>query len=116
MLATPVLRHIVSNDALTRGLGDAEARILVEWLVEQAELFALAGLSESNLSSEVERLCRRGRAISRFVVLWCHDGQRGAACQLAGAERFSWPLPTSSCVDPCELMESILDFETRAAA
>src|SRR5438132_8189550 len=38
MQANPLLHHILDDDALTRCLGDAEARVLVEWLVEQAEL------------------------------------------------------------------------------
>ena len=40
MLAKRLLSHILDNEALTRGLGDPEARLLVEWLVEQAERLA----------------------------------------------------------------------------
>lgn len=116
MLAKPVLSHIVSNDALTRGLGDPEARLLVEWLVERAEDVCEQAPSEIVVLEEVKKLCRRGRAIGRFVLLWCHDRERGAACQLAAAERFCWPLPTRARVDPCDLMQDILDFETNAAA
>ena len=31
MLTKPLLSHILDNDLLTRGLGDPEARMLVEW-------------------------------------------------------------------------------------
>jgi hypothetical protein len=110
MLARPVLSNILENDALTRGLADPEARILVEWLVEQAEQFQETAASEESVAGEVKILCRRARAIVRFVDLWCHQNQRGAATQLAASERFHWPLPTTA-VDPCELMESILDCE-----
>ncbi len=64
---------------------------------------------------EVRLLCRRARAIGRFVILWGHSRERGAACQLAAAERFTWPLPASA-EDPCELMQFILDWETRQRA
>ena len=37
MVADPLLHHILSDERLTRGLGDEEARVLIEWLVEQAE-------------------------------------------------------------------------------
>jgi hypothetical protein len=110
MLAKPLLSHILTDDALTRGLGDPEARVLIEWLVERAERQAAAETAEVLLRQEVHRLCLRGRAISRFVNLWCHAGQRGAATQLAAAERFTWPLPTTA-VDPCELMQAILGHE-----
>jgi hypothetical protein len=110
MLSKPLLRPILHNDALTRGLGDPEARVLVEWLVEQAEQLALSSPSEARVGKEVERLCRRARGIVRFVRLWCYEEARGAAVQLAGAERYTWPLPTSA-VDPCELMQSILHWE-----
>jgi hypothetical protein len=115
MLAKALLSHILGNEALTRGLGDPEARMLVEWLVDQAELLASRQAGEEVLRTEVNKLCRRGRAISRFVGLWCHEGMRGGAVQLAATERFTWPLPTRR-VDPCELMQTILDWEARQVA
>jgi hypothetical protein len=110
MVANPLLNHILSDERLTRGLGDAEARVLVEWLVEQAE-----ELTRTDSAAEADRavrwLCRRGRAVARFVRLWCLEGARGAAGQLAAAERFAWPLPDAE-VDPCELMQTIVSCES----
>jgi hypothetical protein len=124
MQANPLLHHILDDDALTRGLGDEEARVLVEWLVERAEYLnaarsaALDGEQEAEaacgaLDNEVRRLCRRGRAIARFVALWGQPGSRGAATQLAAVERFHWPLPPGD-VDPCELMQDIVEWENTA--
>jgi hypothetical protein len=113
MRAKPFLSHILDNDALTRGLGDPEARVLVEWLVEQVERLAKGASSEPAVWGSVERLCRRARAIGRFVGLWCHAQTPGAASQLAAAERFTWPLPDDYAADPCELMQSILDWEAQ---
>jgi hypothetical protein len=110
MLAKPLLSHILDDDTLTRGLGDQEARVLIEWLVDQAEALDAAGGSTEEVAALVGRLCRRGRAIARFVALWCHLGQRGAALQLAAAERFRWPLPNCQ-VEPDELMYGILTWE-----
>jgi hypothetical protein len=108
MLARSLLHGILDDDALTRNLGDAEARLLVEWLVEQAE--QLEGLSAEEADRGVRRLCRRGRSIARFVSLWCTE--RGAATQLAGAERFEWPLPDGPRA-PDELMQAIVRWEVR---
>ena len=108
MLARPLLSHILENDALTRGLADPEARVLVEWLVERAERFEGA---DAAIDGAVRQLCLRARAIGRFVGLWCYQRERGAAVQLAGAQRFTWPLPSSTAVDPCELMQTILACE-----
>jgi hypothetical protein len=111
MPADPLLSRILDDEALTRNLGDAEARVLVEWLVEQAEhLHRTAAPEEA--AREVQRLCRRGRAIGRFVTLWCGEHQRGGAGQLAVTERFAWPLPDQA-VDPCELMQTIVAWEAR---
>jgi hypothetical protein len=115
MIAKRLLSHILDDDALTRGLGDAEARILVEWLVEQAERLGGESDADSLLRTEVGRLCLKGRTISRFVGLWCHGGSRAAALQLASTERFPWPLPTTT-IDPCELMQTIIEWEDRAAS
>jgi hypothetical protein len=106
-----LVRPILVDEALTRHLGDSEARILVEWLVERAE--NLSG--DENAEAKMQTLCRRARAIGLFVGLWCYHGQPGAAAQLANAERFDWPLPEPG-TDADVMMEQILDHEMRAAA
>ena len=109
MRVRALLSHILEDEALTRGLADPEARILVEWLVEQAERLADVRPDE-HAGAQVKRHCQRARSIRRFVSLWCHCGERRAAMQLAAAERFSWPLPVTA-IDPCELMHAILASE-----
>jgi hypothetical protein len=108
----PLLRHVLRDEAITRGLGDPEARVLVEWLVEWAELLEVEAESEGAAWAGVRMLCRRARGISRFVSLWGQEGLRGAAAQLAAAERFHWPLPSED-EDPAELMLRILAWEDR---
>jgi len=110
MPVKPLLDHILGDDALTRNLGDAEARVLVEWLVDQAERLPEDSDQRDNFQ-RVRHLCRRGRAIARFVILWGQDRGRGAAGQLAASERFTWPLPDGP-IDPCELMQAILSWES----
>ena len=107
-----MLDHILDNDGLTRGLGDPEARILIEWLVEWTEQLAESATSEITAQNEVAKMCRKARAIGRFVSLWSQPRERGGATQLAAAERFTWPLPTTAD-DPCELMQFILGWESR---
>lgn len=111
MRARPFVDYILACEALTRGLGDAEARVLIEWLVDEVERMAEEALAESLAWQEVERLCRRMRAIGRFVGLWCHRATRGAAHQLAAAERFAWPLPGAD-MEPSQLMATILEWES----
>jgi len=112
MRARPLLSPILDNDTVTRGLNDPEARILVDWLVEHVERLAAQLTCATRAQREVTHLCRRARAISRFVGLWCVQRERGAAVQLAAVERFTWPLPSTG-EDPCELMDFILAWEGR---
>lgn len=114
MLARRLLSQILENESLTRGLADPEARVLVEWLVERAEQLSDSGAAEPALGEALRRLCLQGRAIARFVWLWCHAGEFAAAVQFAGSQRFSWPLPVARAVDPCELMQFILACEEEA--
>jgi hypothetical protein len=100
---------------LTRGLGDAEARMLVEWLVEEADRRATGADGEDATAREVQRLCRWARGISRFVQLWCYRETRAGALQLAASERYQWPLP-ATWMEPCELMECILAWQTGEVA
>lgn len=110
MRGNSLLEPILGDDTLTRGLGDAEARILVEWLVERAEELERS-IPEEKAVLIMGRLYRKARGIARFVRLWCLDQDLGAANQLAVTERFGWPWPTDE-IDPCELMQSILTWET----
>jgi hypothetical protein len=109
-----LVNDILQDEHLTRGLGDAEARMLVEWLVDRAEMWERGASSADALN--MSGLRRRGRAISRFVRLWCQDRQRGAALQLAASERREWPLPVDRNADPCEVMADILRWEDRERA
>ncbi|HMC90303.1 MAG TPA: hypothetical protein VKI17_12185 [Gemmataceae bacterium] len=115
MLSKPLLRPILEDDALTRGLGDAEARVLVEWLVDRAEDAAASAGNEEVAQRRVLSLRRRSRAISRFVELWCHTPSRGAASQLAACERFGWPLPEPTA-EAIDIMEAILAWESEHSA
>ena len=108
-----LLDMILGNEHLTRGLDDPEARILVEWLVEQAEAGHTRTSHEAVLQQELTSRVQRARGIARFVRLWCHDRLFGAALQLAATERFAWPLPTQP-MDACDLMSEILAWESDA--
>ena len=112
MQSMPLLRHVLNEDALTRQLGDEEARVLVEWLVDWAELLAKESDSDQEAWDGLRQLCRKARGISRFVQLWTEESSRGAAVQLAAAEKFAWPLPFME-EDPAELMVRILAWEDR---
>jgi hypothetical protein len=102
---------ILDDELLTRGLGDAEARAMIDWLVERLEAnHARLGSLEA-CGRELQRLCQRARSISRFVHLWCHQRLHGAACQLAATQRFAWPLPSTDR-DPYDVMSAILEWET----
>jgi len=110
MRSNPLLRDILNDEALTRGLGDAEARVLVEWLVDQAEELAETARPET-AAHKMQHLSRRGRAIAHFVRLWCLDQAYASALQLAATQRFPWPMPDTT-IDACELMQEILFWES----
>lgn len=112
MQSTPLVRHILRDEAVTRGLGDVEARMIVEWLADRTEQIAEAAVTETGAWAQVRDLCRRARVIACFVRLWGVPGSRGSAVQLAAAERMLWPLPVGDA-DAGELMEEILAWVDR---
>jgi hypothetical protein len=113
MLARAFLDPILFDDRLTASLGDAEARLLVEFLVDQAE--RLEGLRpDEAVHRAVARLCLRGRVLGRVVRLW-HDHECMAATQLAASEGLAEALPNRR-VDGCRLMERLIAVETMRCA
>jgi len=108
----PLLRHVLRDEGLTRGLGDIEGRMLAEWVADWTELLVEASRTEADAWSCVKRLSRRGRAIGRFVQLWNAPHDRPAAIQLAASERFTWPLPAHD-IEPADLMHHILTWENQ---
>ncbi|CAN5127230.1 hypothetical protein BH10PLA2_BH10PLA2_31340 [soil metagenome] len=115
MLARSHLERILGDESLTRGLRDSEARLLVEWLVDQAEHFGLSKQRAEEMDKRIQQLCRRARALRRFIELWFDDNSRAAACQLVGAERWEWPMPDVEA-DPYEALYNILAWESDALA
>jgi hypothetical protein len=111
MLARSALASILDDESLTRHLGDAESRLLVEWLVDRAEELGQL-LTEVALATRLQTLCRRGRLIARFVRLWALDHDPRGAIQLAASERLEWPLPDGPR-DPWTLMHQVLAWEMR---
>jgi hypothetical protein len=112
MRAEPLLRLVLSDERITRRLSDPEARTLIEWLVDQVERAQANARSPEAARAQVVALQRRARVIGHFVSLWCHEADPSGAMQLAAVERFAWPLPPEA-IDPCELMTSILAWESR---
>ena len=114
MLDRAFLRPILDDESLTRGLGDEEARLLVDWLVERAENLAASSLADTTRNNCLAAMCRRGRIVGRFVRLWC-EGEFGSAVQLAGTENVTWPLPNGP-EDAVDLMGRLLGYEERRMA
>lgn len=112
MQSLPMVRRILNDESLTRGLGDIEARMIVDWLTDRAEIIADEIDQESEAWQELESWCRKSRTITRFVTLWARPSTRGSAIQLAGSEKSQWPLPTGP-MDLGELMENLLAWEDR---
>ena len=112
MQSLPLVRHILRDEAVTRGLGDMEAQMIVEWLADRAEQVADEVATDEAGWVAVRDLCRRARTIACFVRLWGAEESRGAAMQLAATEKLFWPLPAGT-VEAGELMEGILAWVDR---
>lgn len=105
------INRILDDEVLTSGLQDPEARLLIEWLVEQVEHIVQQSAGETRAEDRIKVLCRRIRGIRRFLWLWCYAGDPGAAAQLVATERFAWPLPGPQEDDPCDILQRILCWE-----
>lgn len=109
MQVLSLLKPVLESDNLVRGLGDLEARILIDWLAERAEEL-VGSVEESKAIRAMGLLCRRAKGIVRFVRLWCKEKEYGAAQQFAALEQFTWPWPTAK-ISARNLMRQILEWE-----
>lgn len=107
----PLVEAVLRDENITRGLDDAEARLLIDWLVATAERLE-AWDQPAVAQAELRQLLRRCRGLKRFVLLWCVEQDHGAAAQLAQAEGFLWPLPRPDELDASNLLERLLACET----
>ena len=106
---------ILDDEAVSRNLGDAEARLLFEWLVERAELAAAKADTEVAAERAVAALSRSG-ALDRQVrlaLVQAADQGAGRAARLGRA--LDWPLPPAD-IDAWSLTGRILRFEDARAA
>jgi hypothetical protein len=110
MFGEPMYRGIVNDEALTRGLGDVEARMLVEWLVDWADLLEETIPDREDADRRVVQLKKKARAIGKFVVLWSDGHTKAGAMQLAATERFQFPFPPED-YEADEAMAQILRWE-----
>jgi hypothetical protein len=108
----PMYRRIVNDESLTRGLGDIEARMLVEWLTDWADLLEDTIPDEEDAQRQVTQLHKRAKAIGKFVVLWSDGESKAGAVQLAATERFQFPLPPEDYTGD-EVMAGILQWENK---
>lgn len=112
MQSLPLVRFILRDEAVTRGLGDIEASLIVDWLAGRAERVAENAPSEEYAWQQVHQLCHRARIVGCFVRLWSSPASRGSAMQLVANERLMWPLPQGD-IDAGELMEHLLAWLDR---
>lgn len=112
MHSLPLVRFILRDEAVTRGLDDGEAGMLVDWLAGRAERVAEEADCESSAWQRVRELCCLARVIGSFVRLWSCPSSRGAAVQLVANQQLRWPLPTGD-VDPGELLVTLLAWTDR---
>lgn len=110
-VAQPLYRRIVNDESITRGLGDIEARMLVDWLCDWAELLEDTMPEEEDAIRQVNKLSKRAKAIGKFVVLWSDGVSKCGAVQLAATERFQFPLPPEDYTGD-EVMAGILKWES----
>lgn len=108
MNAEPFVSRILDDEGLTDGLDEPQAGQLVSWLVRQAEGVARDAKSEAAAWNEIDRLCRRARAVRQFVLLWC-AGQDSAAADVAAEEGLG-ALPKGTR-DPRAVLDHFLTAE-----
>jgi hypothetical protein len=111
MLADKCIHQVMSDERITYGLADPEARVLVEWLVTKAEAIPETDLQEEDQQCAWQLCYRRAKVLRQFVALWCYRGRPEAAIQLAASEGMSEYLPIASMDEPVDVMLAMMKQE-----
>ncbi len=100
------------DDHLIRGLGDAESRMLVEWLVDWAEMLADTISDEELVEKRFYKVRSRAQLICCYLRLCQETDAHASLTQFTATQKLPWPLPTLK-IDTIELLDRILDWESR---
>jgi hypothetical protein len=111
MLVDACIDQVLADARLTLGLEDPEARLLVEWLVDQAEKLPSTGLNDAEQDLAWSLCYRRAKVLRQFVRLWCYRGRPEAAIQLAASEGLADHLPDSSVEEAPDVMLTLMKPE-----
>jgi hypothetical protein len=91
MTARDYIERILEDESLTDGLDEPEATLLVNTLVERAEVIGKGKLAETELESQIGNLRRLGRKLAQIVASFESDGP-AAASKLAQKNAIAWPV------------------------
>ncbi len=88
MSAESLVERILEDEGLTSDLDEAEATVLINWLVKRAE--AVCAADPKTAETEVGNLRRFGRSVSRVVATWRDEGASEAG-EKARKAKLPWP-------------------------
>lgn len=111
MVAEQYIHQVMRDDRITHGLADPEARVLIEWLVNKAEVIPDTELEPQDQVYAWELCYRRAKVLRQFVSLWCYRGRPEAAIQLAASEGMADYLPDASVEEPVDIMLTMMKQE-----
>lgn len=111
MDAEPFLERILDDEGLRGDLDDPAATLLIDWLTTRVRGLVAAASSESAAAKAVNALARRGRAISRFVTLWCGQAEPEAMQTFQHQQGVAWSLPASTEREQLAVLRHILKQE-----
>lgn len=112
MDATPFIDRILDDEGITGGLKDAEAKVLVDWLIASLKQ-RIRAVSDESKAEEISRtLRRRARRIAKITELLCEQHDTHSASEIWKESGSKHSLDELELRDPTGVVKRLIQWET----
>jgi hypothetical protein len=116
MDAKPFLEHLSDDEAISGGIADAEAKLLLNWLRTSVKK-AVSGLKDEKAAWDaVAMLKERARSISKVVSALCYDDEPAEAQKHWTLLGYKQPLSAAPATDAVAAVKQLVAWEDASRA
>lgn len=105
------LNRIRDDEGITDGLGDDEARVLLDWLCDRVRRRVQSSNDRAAVARDVQEEIRLGRFLGQTIARLCEDRDLASAQQLWAKEKRRPNLAELDAGDPTGALKKLIAWQ-----